>query len=206
MRLRSLDLPGRRGRGDRIRARYDRLLRRAWYVLAYVGRMRDFVSRFTVREDADDLSPRDELSGGFDATALLLMFAGGAVRAHLRLWCTAAGMAEPVGVLLANCLGCGSARGAECNWDFQFWGERRRAVKERRVPVFATSGLCGNIFGDAGMGRSCTALRYRVRDIYCRFDFLYRRMKAEDNVLLKQFGQEYEDYMRETDAMIPTIW
>jgi protein-S-isoprenylcysteine O-methyltransferase Ste14 len=31
-------------------------------------------------------------------------------------------------------------------------------------------------------------------------------MKAEDAMLLKLFGQEYEDYMRETDALIPTIW
>jgi protein-S-isoprenylcysteine O-methyltransferase Ste14 len=31
-------------------------------------------------------------------------------------------------------------------------------------------------------------------------------MKAEDAAMLAQFGEQYEEYMRETDALIPTIW
>jgi protein-S-isoprenylcysteine O-methyltransferase Ste14 len=31
-------------------------------------------------------------------------------------------------------------------------------------------------------------------------------MKAEDAAMLERFGAEYEAYMGETDALIPTIW
>jgi protein-S-isoprenylcysteine O-methyltransferase Ste14 len=36
--------------------------------------------------------------------------------------------------------------------------------------------------------------------------FCYRRMKAEDAAMLERFGAEYEAYIGETDALIPTIW
>jgi protein-S-isoprenylcysteine O-methyltransferase Ste14 len=31
-------------------------------------------------------------------------------------------------------------------------------------------------------------------------------MKAEDAAMLERFGQEYEEYIRSTDALIPAIW
>lgn len=35
---------------------------------------------------------------------------------------------------------------------------------------------------------------------------LHQRMKSEEALLLTRFGDEYETYMRETDAMIPSVW
>jgi len=36
--------------------------------------------------------------------------------------------------------------------------------------------------------------------------FAQRRMKSEEAVLRARFGEEYEAYTRETDALIPAIW
>ena len=33
-----------------------------------------------------------------------------------------------------------------------------------------------------------------------------RRMKSEEAVLRARFGEEYDAYQRETDALIPAIW
>jgi protein-S-isoprenylcysteine O-methyltransferase Ste14 len=36
--------------------------------------------------------------------------------------------------------------------------------------------------------------------------FAHRRIKSEEAALLARFGEEYEAYVRETDALIPAIW
>lgn len=36
--------------------------------------------------------------------------------------------------------------------------------------------------------------------------FAYRRIKSEEGALLARFGEEYDAYVRETDALIPAIW
>lgn len=36
--------------------------------------------------------------------------------------------------------------------------------------------------------------------------FAYRRIKSEEASLLARFGEEYDAYVRETDALIPAIW
>jgi protein-S-isoprenylcysteine O-methyltransferase Ste14 len=38
------------------------------------------------------------------------------------------------------------------------------------------------------------------------FIILRRRLRSEEAVLLARYGEQYENYQRETDAMIPTLW
>ena len=78
---------------------------------------------------------------------------------------------------------------------------KRGVYRYLRHPVYAGTFLV-TLAWPLVYGAPVTAFAtFIIGSIYC-----YRRMKAEDALLLKLFGQEYEEYMRETDALIPTIW
>jgi len=177
------------------------------YVLAYVVAYAGFrFSDLLVREDADDLSPRDELVRRISVQLpLLIMFAAAPFERTYVYGGTAPVWLSRLGVLL-ELLGMWLALGARMQLGFFSSGASAALVKSGvyrylRHPVYAGTFLV-TLAWALVYGAPVTAfVTFIVGSI-----FYYRRMKAEDAVLLKQFGQEYEDYMRETDAMIPTIW
>jgi len=180
------------------------------YVLAYVVAYAGFrFSDLLVREDADDLSPRDELVRRISVQLpLLIMFAAAPFERTYVYGGTAPVWLSRLGVLL-ELLGMWLALGSRMQLGF-FSSSRgaensvlvkRGVYRYLRHPVYAGTFLV-TLAWALVYGAPVTAfVTFIVGSI-----FYYRRMKAEDAVLLKQFGQEYEDYMRETDAMIPTIW
>ena len=176
------------------------------FVVAYAGfRFSDLL----VREDAEDLSPREELVRRVSVQLpLLAMFAlapfertyawGGKAPA----WLAALG-------LLLELLGMWLALGARIQLGFFTSGKRaeksvpvkRGFYRYIRHPIYAGTFLV-LLAWPLVYGAPVTAmLTFVFGAIFC-----YRRMKAEDAAMLERFGAEYETYMRETDAMIPTIW
>jgi protein-S-isoprenylcysteine O-methyltransferase Ste14 len=45
-----------------------------------------------------------------------------------------------------------------------------------------------------------------VATLVIGFLILRHRIKSEETILLARFGEQYENYQRETDAMIPALW
>ncbi len=177
------------------------------YVLAYLVAYAGFrCSDLLVREDSDDLPARDELVRRISVQLpLLAMFAAAPFeRTYIYggpppVWLSALG-------LLLELLGMWLALGARMQLGF-FRSGRSAALVKRGVyrylrhPVYAGTFLV-TLAWPLVYGAPVTAfVTFIIGSIFC-----YRRMKAEDATMLKQFGQEYEDYMRETDALIPTIW
>ena len=180
------------------------------YVLAYVVAYAGFrFSDLLVREDVDDLSPRDELVRRISVQLpLLIMFAAAPFERTYVYGGTAPVWLSRLGVLL-ELLGMWLALGSRMQLGF-FSSSRgsensvlvkRGVYRYLRHPVYAGTFLV-TLAWPLVYGAPVTAFAtFIIGSIYC-----YRRMKAEDALLLKQFGLEYEEYMRETDALIPTIW
>jgi protein-S-isoprenylcysteine O-methyltransferase Ste14 len=162
-----------------------------------------------VREDVDDLSPRDELVRRISVQLpLLIMFAAAPFERTYVYGGTSPVWLSRLGVLL-ELLGMWLALGSRMQLGF-FSSSRgsensvlvkRGVYRYLRHPVYAGTFLV-TLAWPLVYGAPVTAFAtFIIGSIYC-----YRRMKAEDAMLLKLFGQEYEEYMRETDALIPTIW
>lgn len=180
------------------------------YVLAYLVAYAGFrCSDLLIREDADDLSARDELVRRISVQLpLLAMFAAAPFeRTYIYggpppVWLSALG-------LLLELLGMWLALGARMQLGFFSSGRsadnaalvKRGVYRYVRHPVYAGTFLV-TLAWPLVYGAPVTAfVTFIVGSVFC-----YRRMKAEDAAMLKQFGREYEEYMRETDALIPTIW
>jgi protein-S-isoprenylcysteine O-methyltransferase Ste14 len=180
------------------------------YVLAYLVAYAGFrCSDLLIRGDTDDLSARDELVRRISVQLpLLAMFAAAPFeRTYIYggpppVWLSAFGLLlELLGMWLA--LGArmqlgyfSSARSAEGA------GLVKRGVyRYVRHPIYAGTFLV-TLAWPLVYGAPITAMAtFIIGSIFC-----YRRMKDEDAAMLEQFGQEYQDYMHDTDALIPTIW
>ena len=177
------------------------------YVLAYVVAYAGFrFSDLLVREDADDLSPRDELVRRISVQLpLLIMFAAAPFERTYVYGGTPPVWLSRLGVLI-ELLGMWLALGSRMQLGYFSSGRsvalvKRGVYRYLRHPVYAGTFLV-TLAWPLVYGAPVTAfMTFVIGSIFC-----YRRMKAEDAAMLKQFGEQYEEYMRETDALIPTIW
>ena len=177
------------------------------YVLAYVVAYAGFrFSDLLVREDADDLSPRDELVRRISVQLpLLIMFAAAPFERTYVYGGTPPVWLSRLGVLI-ELLGMWLALGSRMQLGYFSSGRSVELVKRGvyrylRHPVYAGTFLV-TLAWPLVYGAPVTAfMTFAIGSIFC-----YRRMKAEDAAMLAQFGEQYEEYMRETDALIPTIW
>jgi protein-S-isoprenylcysteine O-methyltransferase Ste14 len=177
------------------------------YVLAYVVAYAGFrFSDLLVREDADDLSPRDELVRRISVQLpLLIMFAAAPFERTYVYGGTPPVWLSRLGVLI-ELLGMWLALGSRMQLGYFSSGRsvalvKRGVYRYLRHPVYAGTFLV-TLAWPLVYGAPVTAfMTFVIGSIFC-----YRRMKAEDAAMLAQFGEQYEEYMRETDALIPTIW
>ncbi len=176
------------------------------FVVAYVGfRFSDLL----VREDSDDLSPREELVRRISVQLpLLLMFAAAPFERTYAWGGKAPAWLAAFGLLL-ELLGMWLALGARIQLGFFTSGRsaensvpvKRGFYRYIRHPIYAGTFLV-LLAWPLVYGAPVTAIvTFIAGAIFC-----YRRMKAQDAAMLERFGVEYETYMRETDALIPTIW
>jgi protein-S-isoprenylcysteine O-methyltransferase Ste14 len=176
------------------------------FVVAYAGfRFSDLL----VREDSEDLSPREELTRRISAQLpLLVMFAAAPFERTYAWGGKAPAWLAAFGLLL-ELLGMWLALGARIQLGFFTSGKspensvpvKRGFYRYIRHPIYAGTFLV-LLAWPLVYGAPVTAmLTFIGGAIFC-----YRRMKAEDAAMLERFGVEYETYMRETDALIPTIW
>jgi protein-S-isoprenylcysteine O-methyltransferase Ste14 len=180
------------------------------YVLAYLVAYAGFrCSDLLVREDVDELSPRDELIRRISVQLpLLAMFAAAPFERTYIYGGPPPGWLSAFGLLL-ELLGMWLALGARMQLGFfsstrsvENSGLVKRGVyRYVRHPVYAGTFLV-TLAWPLVYGAPITAmLAFIIGSIFC-----YQRMKAEDAAMLERFGAEYEAYIRETDALIPTIW
>ncbi len=180
------------------------------YVFAYLVAYAGFrCSDLLIRQDADELSPHDEVVRRISVQLpLLLMFAAAPFeRTYIYggpppAWLSGFG-------LLLELLGMWLALGARMQLGFFSSGRsadnaplvKRGVYRYVRHPIYAGTFLV-TLAWPLVYGAPITAfVTFIIGSIFC-----YRRMKAEDAVMLERFGHEYEDYIRSTDALIPTIW
>jgi protein-S-isoprenylcysteine O-methyltransferase Ste14 len=176
------------------------------FVVAYAGfRLSDLL----VREDTEDLSPREELLRRISVQLpLLVMFAAAPFERTYIYGGKPPEWLSALGLLLELC-GMWLALGARIQLGFFTSGKspensvpvKHGCYRYIRHPIYAGTFLV-LLSWPLVYGAPVTAmLTFIVGAIFC-----YRRMKDEDAAMLERFGAEYEAYMRETDAMIPTIW
>jgi protein-S-isoprenylcysteine O-methyltransferase Ste14 len=176
------------------------------FVVAYAGfRFSDLL----VREDAEDLSPREELVRRISAQLpMLVMFAAAPFERTYVYGGKAPGWLAAFGLLIELC-GMWMALGARIQLGFFTSGKsaenpvlvKRGVYRYIRHPIYAGTFLV-LLAWPLVYGAPVTAMLTLIVGVI----FCYRRMKQEDAVMLERFGAEYEAYMRETDALIPAIW
>ncbi len=176
------------------------------YVVAYAGfRFSDLL----VREDTDDLPAREELVRRiWVQLPLLAMFAAAPFERTYVYGGLAPQWLSALGLLLELC-GMWLALGARIQLGFFTSGRnpedtvpvKRGFYRYIRHPIYAGTFLV-TLSWPLVYGAPVTAMAtFIIGAIFC-----YRRMRDEDAAMLERFGEEYEAYMRETDALIPTIW
>lgn len=180
------------------------------YVLAYVVAYAGFrFSDLLVREDADDLPAREELVRRIAVQLPLLAMFGAAPFERTYIYGgTSPAWLSALGLLL-ELLGMWLALGARIQLGFFTSGRsaensmpvKRGFYRYIRHPIYAGTFLVMLSWPLVYGAPVTAALTFIAGSIFC-----YRRMKAEEAAMLERFGQEYEAYMRETDALIPTIW
>jgi protein-S-isoprenylcysteine O-methyltransferase Ste14 len=176
------------------------------FLVAYAGfRFSDLI----VRDDAADSPPREELARRIAAQLpLLLAFAAAPFERTYVYGGSASPFVAALGLLL-ELLGMWLALGARIQLGFFTSGrtaEHPVLVKHGfyrylRHPIYAGTFLV--TFGWTLIyGAPVTA----ILTLMIGAIFAQRRMKSEEAVLRARFGEEYEAYTRETDALIPAIW
>jgi protein-S-isoprenylcysteine O-methyltransferase Ste14 len=187
------------------------------YLLAYAGfRFSDLL----VREDPDEVAEtesaetfvptaRDELSHRITVQLpLLLMFAAAPFERTYVYGGAAPGWLAALGLLL-ELLGMWLALGARIQLgflNFPATGKRPQLVRSGfyryiRHPIYA-----GTFLVSFGWPLEYGAPVSALLTVIIGAIFIYRRMKAEQAILIGRFGEDYEVYMRETDALIPSLW
>jgi protein-S-isoprenylcysteine O-methyltransferase Ste14 len=180
------------------------------YVLAFVVAYAGFrLSDLLVREDTEDLSPREELLRRISVQLpLLVMFAGAPFERTYVYGGKAPEWLSALGLLLELC-GMWLALGARIQLGFFASGKseensvpvKRGCYRYIRHPIYAGTFLMLLSWPLVYGAPVTLILTLIVGAIFC-----YRRMKDEDAAMVERFGAEYEAYMRETDALIPNIW
>jgi len=179
------------------------------YLLAYAGfRFSDLL----VRNDHDGVrangNTRDELGHRIAVQLpLLAMFAAAPFE---RTYVYGGTMPESIGALglLIELLGMWLALGAHIQIGYLGYRSagrpelvRRGFYRYIRHPVHAGTFLV-TLGWPLEYGAPITLLVTFIIGVLV----LRRRIKSEEAILLARFGEQYESYQRETDAMIPTLW
>ena len=180
------------------------------YVLAYLVAYAGFrFSDLIIREDAEDSSPREELSRRIAAQLpLLLVFAAAPFERTYVYGGSAPGIAGKAGLLL-ELLGMWLALGARIQLGFFTAGR----TAER--PVLVTRGFyhylrhpiyAGTFLVTFGWTLIYGAPVTAILTVIVGAILAQRRIKSDEKMLRARFGEEYDAYKLETDALIPAIW
>jgi protein-S-isoprenylcysteine O-methyltransferase Ste14 len=180
------------------------------YVLAYLVAYAGFrFSDLIVRDDAADSPPHEELSRRIVAQLpLLLTFAAAPFERTYVYGGSAPVFVRALGLLL-ELLGMWLALGARIQLGFFTSG---RTVEH---PALVTRGLYHYIRHPIYAGTFLVAFAWTliygapvtaILTLIIGAIFAQRRIESEEAALRARFGEEYEEYKRETDALIPAIW
>lgn len=180
------------------------------YVLAYLAAYAGFrFADLLVREDTEDSPAREELLWRITAQLpILVVFAAAPFERTYVYGGSAPAWVSALGLLVAL-WGMWLALGARIQLGFFTAGrtaEHSVLVKSGfyryvRHPIYA--GFYLVTFGwPLIYGAPVTAvLTLGIGGI-----FAHRQLKSEEAAMRAQFGEEYDAYIRETDALIPAIW
>jgi protein-S-isoprenylcysteine O-methyltransferase Ste14 len=179
----------------------------AAYLLAYGGFR---LSELLVREDNADTPGSDSLGARImDQVPILVLFAAAPFERTYIYGGEAPAWAGALGLLL-ELAGLWLALGARIQLHFfssDRSGREQRVLVRRalyryiRHPVYAGEFLV--LFAwPLVYGAPIVALLTLVIGVIVA----RRRVRAEEATLLERFGEDYEAYRRETDALIPSIW
>ena len=176
------------------------------YLVAYAGfRFSDLI----VREDAEDRPAHDELARRiYVQLPILVVFAAAPFERTYVYGGSAATMSSALGLFL-ELLGMWLALGARIQLGFFTAGRtpehpvlvRRGFYRYIRHPIYAGTFLV-TFAWTLIYGAPVTAILTLIIGAF----FAYRQMKSEEAALRTRFGEEYDSYRRETDALIPAIW
>jgi protein-S-isoprenylcysteine O-methyltransferase Ste14 len=180
------------------------------YVLAYLAAYAGFrFADLIVREDSEDLPPHEELRRRIVVQLpLLATFAAGPFERTYVYGGTAPGFSAALGLLL-ELLGMWLALGARIQLGFFTAGrtaEHPVLVKSGfyrylRHPIYAGTFLV-TFSWTLIYGAPVTAILTLIVGAI----FAHRQIKSEEAAMRARFGEEYDAYMRETDALVPAIW
>jgi protein-S-isoprenylcysteine O-methyltransferase Ste14 len=182
------------------------------YVLAYLAAYAGFrFADLIVREDVEDSPPHEELSRRIAAQLpLLVAFAAAPFERTYVYGGQAPAFVSAFGLLL-ELLGMWLALGARIQLGF-FTAARDRTAAH---PVLVKRGFYRYIRHPIYAGTFLVTLGWTfiygapvtaVLTLAIGAIFARRRMKSEEAVLRARYGEEYDAYRRETDALVPAIW
>jgi len=180
------------------------------YVLAYLAAYAGFrFADLLVREDAEDGPAHEELSKRITAQLpVLVMFAAAPLERTYVYGGSALAFVSALGLLLAL-WGMWVALGARVQLGFFTSG------RTAEQPVLVKSGFFRYvrhpIYGGTYLVMLGWPLIYgapvtAVLTLIIGGIFAHRRMKSEEAEMRARFGEEYDAYVRMTDALIPAIW
>ena len=180
------------------------------YVLAYLAAYAGFrFADLIVREDAEDSPAHEELRRRIATQLpLLIVFAAAPFERTYVYGGSAPGLSSAFGLLL-ELLGMWLALGARIQLGFFTAG------RTAEHPVLVKHGFYRHvrhpIYGGTSLVTFAWTLIYgapvtAILTLIIGAISAYRRIKSEEAAMRARFGEEYDAYMRETDALIPAIW
>jgi protein-S-isoprenylcysteine O-methyltransferase Ste14 len=180
------------------------------YVLAYLAAYAGFrFSDLIVREDVEDSPPREELSRRIAAQLpLIIVFAAAPFERTYVYGGAAPGLSSAFGLLL-ELLGMWLALGARIQLGFFTAGRtaehpvlvKRGFYRYIRHPIYAGTFLVAFAW-TLIYGAPVSAILTLIIGVI----LAQRQMESEEAAMRGRFGEEYDAYRRETDALIPAVW
>jgi protein-S-isoprenylcysteine O-methyltransferase Ste14 len=176
------------------------------YLVAYAGfRFSDLI----VREDAEDRPAHEELARRiYVQLPILIVFAAAPFERTYVYGGSAPTLSSALGLLI-ELLGMWLALGARIQLGYFTAGRtpanpvlvKRGFYRYIRHPIYAGTFLV-TFAWTLIYGAPVTAILTLIVGAI----FANRQMKSEEAALRARFGEEYDNYRRETDALIPAIW
>jgi protein-S-isoprenylcysteine O-methyltransferase Ste14 len=180
------------------------------YVLAYLAAYAGYrFADLIVREDAEDSGAHEELSRRIAAQLpLLVTFAAAPFERTYVYGGQAPAFVSALGLLL-ELSGMWLALGARIQLGFFTAGRtaghpvlvKRGFYRHIRHPIYA-----GTFLVTLGWTLIYGAPVTAVLTLAIGAFFAHRRIESEEAMLRARFGEEYDAYRRETDAIVPAIW